>query len=143
MNPGNAQIAGAAALALVMLGITTAFHYEALRLLGWSAGRRSVSQRRAVGFLTTLVALHLTEIALYQSLRGCANVFGSRVARQQRTACSIFYFAAETYPLGYGDLVPVGALRRLASVESLNGLLLRAWSGAFLFGVLDSRTRRG
>jgi Ion channel len=49
-----------------------------------------------------------------------------------------FYFAAKTYStLGYGDLVPVGALRVVASVEALNGLMLLSWSGAFLFGVLD------
>ena len=53
-------------------------------------------------------------------------------------ALDFFYFAAETYStLGYGDLVPVGALRVVASVEALNGLMLLSWSGAFLFGVLD------
>jgi hypothetical protein len=39
--------------------------------------------------------------------------------------------------VGYGDIVPLGALRLVACVESLNGLLLLAWSGAFLYGVLD------
>jgi hypothetical protein len=147
MDPGDTDIAGAAVLALVMLGITTALHYEALRLLGWAASRHSVSQRRAVGFLTTLVALHLTEIALYAVAYALsANVFelGSLGGSSGPAWLDFFYFAAETYStLGYGDLVPVGALRLLASVESVNGLLLLAWSGAFLFGVLDNRTRRG
>ncbi len=60
-----------------------------------------------------------------------------------RPALDFFYFAAETYStLGYGDLVPVGALRLIASVESLNGLLLLSWSGAFLYGVLREPVRR-
>ena len=47
------------------------------------------------------------------------------------------YFAAETYStLGYGDLVPLGALRVIASVEALNGVLLLTLSGAFLSGML-------
>lgn len=40
----------------------------------------------------------------------------------------------ETYSaLGYGDLFPLGYLRLIASVSPLNGSLLLAWSGSFLF----------
>ena len=147
MIPGNAQIGGAAALGFAMLAVTTAFHYEALQLLERAAAGRRVSQRRAVGFLITLVAVHLAEVALYAIAYGLgANVFalGSLHGSSGRVWLDFFYFAAETYStVGYGDLVPVGALRLVASVEALNGLLLLAWSGAFLFGVLDGAPRRG
>jgi hypothetical protein len=69
-----------------------------------------------------------------------ANLFGLGGLRgtSGNAALDFFYFAAETYStLGYGDLVPVGALRVVAGVEALNGLMLLSWSGAFLFGVLD------
>lgn len=146
VNLAHTSIGGAAALAFAMLALTTAFHYEALRLLERAAAGRSVSQGRAVGFLITLVAVHLAEVALYAVAYGLgANVFGLGTlgGSSGRAWLDFFYFAAETYStLGYGDLVPVGALRLLASVEALNGLLLLAWSGAFLFGVLDGGSHR-
>lgn len=40
-------------------------------------------------------------------------------------------FSAETYSsLGYGDVIPGGALRLLAGVDVLNGLLLSGWSAS-------------
>ena len=45
-----------------------------------------------------------------------------------------FYFSMETFTtLGFGDIYPTGALRLLASVESLNGIILIAWSGTFTY----------
>lgn len=145
MVSSNGQILAAAALALLMLGLTTTLHYEGLQLLArqvpgspWRCG--------PVFAITVLVALHLAEIGLYAAtyamgvqaldlgvLRGAAATSG----------LDYFYFAAETYStLGYGDVVPTGALRLLASVEPLNGLLLLAWSGAFLFRHLDEWDKR-
>ena len=141
MNPGDVQIGGAAVLAFSMLAVTTAFHYEGLRFLEYGATGRSVSRHRTVGLLTALVALHLAEIALYAvAYAAGANLFGLGSLRGSsgRAWVDFLYFAAETYStLGYGDLVPVGPLRLVAGVEALNGLLLLAWSGAFLFGMLD------
>jgi hypothetical protein len=147
VNPGDAQIGGAAVLAFSTLAIATAFHYEALRLLEYAATGLGVSRHRTVGLLTALVALHLAEIALYAlAYAAGANLFGLGSLRGSsgRAWVDFLYFAAETYStLGYGDLVPVGALRLVAGVEALNGLLLLAWSGAFLFGMLDGGSRRG
>lgn len=144
LDATNVQISSAVILALAMLAVTTALHYEGLQLIGRPGGGR-VSRPGAVLAITGLVCLHLTEIALYAaayagatqwlqlgSLRGVAHV----------SALDYFYFAAETYStLGYGDVVPVDALRLVASIEPLNGLLLLAWSGAFLFRLLDERER--
>lgn len=131
----DSQLLQAAALSLVTLALTTALHYEGLKIIGrpWSTGVRA----HPVIAITALVALHLAEIGVYAfayywgteilalgGLRGIHNASG----------ITYFYFSAETYStLGYGDLVPTGALRLLASAEPLNGLLLLAWSGAFLF----------
>ena len=44
------------------------------------------------------------------------------------------YFSFTTFStLGYGDIEPLGALRYLAGVESLAGLLLITWSASFLY----------
>ena len=91
------------------------------------------------------VAVHLAEVTFYAGAYALgANVFrlGWLGGSSGNAALDFFYFAAQTYStLGYGDLVPVGALRLIASVESLNGLMLLSWSGAFLYGVLDREGR--
>jgi hypothetical protein len=52
----------------------------------------------------------------------------------------LFYYTVETYSsLGAGDVIPVGEIRLIASAASLNGILLLAWSGAFLFAVTEGR----
>src|SRR4051794_4065358 len=146
MHSIDAALASAVGLAIAMLALTTAMHYEALRVLSNAASGRRVTQRSAVCFIAALVGVHLTEIALYAvAFAVGANVFGLGGLRgtSGSAALDFFYFAAETYStLGYGDLVPVGALRVVASVEALNGLMLLSWSGAFLFGVLDRDGQR-
>lgn len=48
------------------------------------------------------------------------------------------YFAAETYSsLGFVDIMPHGALRLIVAIGSINGILLLAWSGAFLFAFAE------
>ena len=146
MHSIDSRLAGTAALAVAMLAVTTATHYEALRRLSGVASGRRITHPRVVLLITALVAVHLAEIVLYACAFAVgANVFGLGSLRGSsgNAPLDFFYFAAETYStLGYGDLVPEGTLRSLASVEALNGLLLLSWSGAFLFGVLD-RDREG
>jgi hypothetical protein len=44
------------------------------------------------------------------------------------------YFSFTTYTtLGFGDIAPHGALRYLAGLESLTGLLLITWTASFLY----------
>lgn len=131
----------AAAGTLGMLALTTALHYEGLKLLGRAGG--GTASRRPVLAITALVALHLVQIGLY-ALAYAAGVeflgLGALDGAARASALDYFYFAAETYStVGYGDVVPTGALRLLASVEPLNGLLLLAWSGAFLFRLVEER----
>ncbi len=144
MGLANQHILGSVALALLMLAFTTALHYEGLKLLA-GAGRSPLSRPGPVFAITVLVALHLAEIGLYAG----AYALGIQVLQlgalhgvAAASSLDYFYFAAETYStLGYGDVVPTGALRLVVSVEALNGLLLLAWSGAFLFRLLDEPDR--
>lgn len=130
----------AAGLALTLLAATTGFHYEVLRALLRRLYGRHISRPKVVRLLVVLVASHGAEIALYAA----AYAFGTDVLGIGRLAgggahgfFDFCYFAAETYStLGYGDLVPTGALRVIASVEALNGVLLLTLSGAFLSGML-------
>ena len=52
------------------------------------------------------------------------------------------YFSTVSYTsLGLGDLYPVGPVRLLTGIESLNGLLLIAWSASFTYLVMEKRWR--
>ena len=141
MNPPYAHhLVTAAALSLLMLAMTSALHHHALHSLAEATGGKRLSRLGVVAFLVALVAVHLLQIGLYAGAYalGAQLLSLGRLGGPSGNALDYFYFAAETYStLGYGDIVPVGALRLIASVESLNGLLLLAWSGSFLFGVMD------
>jgi hypothetical protein len=44
------------------------------------------------------------------------------------------YFSAVTYAtVGFGDVVPVGAIRFLAGMESLTGFVMITWSASYTF----------
>lgn len=48
------------------------------------------------------------------------------------------YFSAVTYAtIGYGDITPPVEWRVLASMEGLIGILMCAWSGGFIFAVVN------
>jgi hypothetical protein len=119
----------------------TAFHYEALRLIRKVSAR--TRQRLAVPLTLILVmAAHIAEILLYMGLfmlaRGPLGLGG--FSGDPHGLLGLFYYTVETYSsLGAGDVIPVGEIRLIASAASLNGILLLAWSGAFLFAVTEGR----
>jgi voltage-gated potassium channel Kch len=125
-----------ACLALVVL--TTLLHYEALRLLSAALPQlRVVPRARLIAVILGTFAAHALEIALYAAViyalvHGVgAGTLGAADAPAWTTA---LYFSAETYTsLGYGDVVPQGALRALAGVEALNGLLLIGWTASYTY----------
>lgn len=125
-----------ACLALVVL--TTLLHYESLRLLSALLPRLHVAPRaRLIAVILGTFTAHALEIALYAAViyalvHGLgAGTLGAAGAPPWTTA---LYFSAETYTsLGYGDVVPQGALRALAGVEALNGLLLIGWTASYTY----------
>lgn len=136
------RLATSAGLTALMLALTAVMHYEGLKVLAPS-GRGGLSHPGPVFAISALVALHLAEIGLY-AIAYAVGIhwldLGILRGATPATGLDYFYFAAETYStLGYGDVVPSGALRLLASVEPLNGLLLLAWSGSFLFRLVQER----
>lgn len=142
----DTRFAIAAALSLGMLMLTTAWHHHALHSLAAISNGRRLSRLGVATFLVALVGVHVLEISLYAAAYSLgSHVLGLGHLRGSAAGGDLdfFYFAAETYStLGYGDIVPLGALRLVASVQSLNGLMLLSWSGAFLYGVLDGHGHR-
>lgn len=132
----------AIALAASVLLTTTLIHYEAIRLLNRYAHRRLHRHRMVLGAVCmALVCVHLTEIGLYALVFGLATGplgLGPIESAGGMGAADYFHFAAEAYAsLGSVDMTATGDTRLIAAISPLNGILLLAWSGSFLFSLFD------
>ena len=92
-----------------------------------------------------VVFLHVSEIWLFA---GCYGLLGFwphlgdiqavQGAKLGDSLFHFFYFSAVSYTsLGYGDLIPTGSLRIIASLESLIGLLMITWSASFTYLLME------
>lgn len=125
-------VTGLAVLASVLL------HYEAFSWLSGRLGRLHVQvrRRRILLLMLALVALHVAEIwlfgAAYFLLAGDAELDSTVSAASG--LLDLVYFSATVYTtLGFGDLVPKGAIRFLTGTEAIAGFLLISWSASFTF----------
>ena len=130
---------GAAVGISVFLVITTfLLHYTVFRWLsgGMSNFAMTAERRILIIWLLTLSA-HVAEVALYAA----AYAFGERTLEigsldglQIVGPLDYFYFSIVAYTsLGMGDIVPSDHLRFITGIETLNGLLLIAWSSSFIY----------
>ncbi len=126
------------AIAIIAVMTTTVFHYEAVHHLDIFS-RRSRHQRhcRMILIIFCVIAIHITHIVFYAFLYKLAIGYlelGRITGLDVSDTSNLFYFAAETYSsLGQGDFLPTGSIRYISSISCLNGILLLAWSGSFLF----------
>ena len=123
---------------MLLTALTTLIHYEVLRGLhvGLPKLQIPVRTKLLVAILVAFVA-HAVEISLYGVTLFILIRYmgvGSLGSPRGTELLDCFYFSAETYTsLGMGDIAPSGAVRFLAGVEALNGLLLIAWSASFIY----------
>ncbi len=127
-------------LTLIAVFGTTIFHLEALSVVTRFSRSSWHPQIHVPGVLTLVICAHLLEIAGYSLIYWIADVplnIGW-FSGEQPGLLGMFYFAAETYSsLGFDDILPHGALRLIIAIGSINGILLLAWSGAFLFAFAE------
>jgi len=130
---------GGAAFGLALLAASAALvvHYEVLRLTLVLAPRTGLPVRvRMLAAMGALLAAHGVCIALYGALTWAIDGrLGSFAGdRPPATLADHLYVSAVTYTcVGFGDAYPVGAMRALVGVESLNGLMLIGWSATFAY----------
>ncbi|MEQ8515683.1 MAG: potassium channel family protein [Alphaproteobacteria bacterium] len=125
-------------LAVAMVVMTAALHYYVLQWL--SGGMARIPLRpgpRVLSIVFVILATHIIQVVLYALAYGASihilnlGTFGGLTVERP---LDFLYFSIVTYTsLGLGDVFPTGHLRFLAGVEALNGLLLIAWSGSFIF----------
>jgi hypothetical protein len=138
MGPELGQLSLNLAVATIMVAATTLVHFVGLGLLIGVMGRAHTrlatlaARLWQAGMLLIVVfgvfAVHTIEIWLYAVLyRGLGEL---------QTFEEALYFSTVTFAsLGYGDIVLSPQWRVLSAIEAANGVILVAWSTAFLFSV--------
>jgi hypothetical protein len=126
-----------AATALLLLGMSTAIHYETLSgLYRWLPDLRIPSRTKLLVVIFGAFIAHALEIAVYGLtfyVMVTDHGAGGLTAAHNGSLAVYMYFSAETYTsLGFGDVTPDGPVRLLVGAEALNGLLLIGWSASFL-----------
>jgi Ion channel len=114
-------------------------HYEAFAVLQKVLGslHPHVRRRRILVLMFGLLALHVADVWLfglgYYVLIDGQSVSGL-LGSQGGGLLDFVYFSAVVYTtLGFGDLVPTGAIRFMTGTEALTGFLLITWSASFTF----------
>lgn len=125
-------------LAVWLVVLTFSFHYAVLRWL--SGGMARIAMTAGVRVLLIVIAAlaaHLIEIGFYAvayALGDGALALGGFGGLEVAEAADYLYFSIVSYTsLGLGDVFPSDHLRFITGVEALNGLLLIAWSGSFIY----------
>ncbi len=126
-------------VALVSIGLVATcvlIHYETLnqleRLSRWLQRHRWIILVTVHGML----AAHVIEIWIFgfgyylvQYQLGMGEI-----VRMEEGWFDYIYYSAMVYTtVGFGDIVPQGALRMMTSTEALAGLSLITWSASFTF----------
>ncbi len=125
-------------MAVSLVTLTFLFHFTVLRWL--SGGMSQIAMTagtRILVIVITALAAHLVEVGLYAfayALGDGALALGSFGGLAVVAPLDYLYFSIVSYTsLGLGDVFPSNHLRFITGVEALNGLLLIAWSGSFIY----------
>jgi hypothetical protein len=122
--------------ALVTLAVI--IHYEVLRKASVIIPRLSIRPRlRVVAGVFAALCGHVLEIWLFgfaYYFLNRAPAFGELKGNFNGSLLDSVYFSFSTYTsLGFGDIEPMGAIRFLAGLEALIGLVLITWSASFMY----------
>jgi hypothetical protein len=126
---------------LVISGLVVAacvlLHYEALCFLGRTLGAHV---HKRIGVLLVMLGLllaHFLEIWVFAMAYMFVEHkmgFGHIKGMDNGNIFDYFYFLSISYTtVGFGDLIPVGAIRMITAAEGLAGLALITWSASFTF----------
>jgi hypothetical protein len=131
----------AMSLSAVLVATNILVHYETLRFLSAYVPMLPIFVRAKVLVVVLgCFSAHTVEVWLYAFaylLMHKAGI-GSLRGQVSESFADFLYFSASSYStLGLGDVYPIGALRLISGVESINGLFLVAWSTSFTYFVMD------
>ncbi|MDZ7642842.1 MAG: potassium channel family protein [Woeseiaceae bacterium] len=136
--------AGVTAMAVV---ICVSLHYEALRLISRMPLPAHNHRARIVLLILGLLAAHIVEIWVFGAGYYVLLSFGDHGTLTGNGAMSlldcVYYSATVFTTLGFGDIVPSGALRFMTGTEAIAGLTIITWSASYTFLVMNRTWRFG
>jgi hypothetical protein len=123
---------------LAVIATCIGVHFEVLSRCSRYLPIVSHRRRRRVLFLILIILLtHVIDMWLFAlgyfalvELGGIGTLLGMEVP----TLPDLAYFSATVYTtVGFGDVVPSGAIRFMSGMEAITGLVLITWSASFTF----------
>ena len=144
MMPPNYWITVLITAAVVVACVV--IHYEGLRLLSDILPSPKHHHRRRIVFLMLfLLLMHVVEVWLfgltYFALLSIGD-FGDLVGISSHLLFDSVYFSASAYTtIGFGDIIPTGALRALTGTEGITGLMMITWSASYTFVEMSKHWR--
>lgn len=128
-------------ITLLSVGLVVAacvLHFEVLQRASALIPTLTIApRRRTLVVVAAVMIAHILQIGLYGlgywvgiNLLGLGALTGTL----EGNSFDYFYFSATSFTtLGVGDVILEGPLRMLAGIQSLNGLVLIAWSASFTY----------
>jgi len=128
-------------IAFLCSALCVIIHCHGLRLAGYIMHKLRFRAHNIIAIGTSIILIvHILEICVFASGYLLADDFSSNchlssggelLSPDWRTAV---YFSFVTFATtGYGDYVPMGEYRVIATMESLLGIVMVGWSASFLF----------
>lgn len=132
------QLWQALIIGILALLLITAIFYECLCLISRFVSKLSHKPRQLlyvmiIGvFITHGIAISIYAVIYWTLIH--YTTLSDLSGNVEKHFLTYLYFSATTYSsLGIGDVYPEGALRFLAGIQAINGLILITWSGTFTF----------
>lgn len=138
-------------LTLAAVVAVVGLHYEGLNWLArWLARSKGAHRPRVLRAVIGLMALHVVEIWIFGgtyflalTMPGAGSIGGVPAVG---ILDAVYLSAMSFSTVGFGDVVPHGAIRFIAGSEAVLGLFLIAWSATFAYLEMEQnwteRTRR-
>lgn len=113
-------------------------HYEFMSLSSLRLARTRLPRRaRVLALMLIMLFAHVLEVWIFAGLYWLLDVFpslGHLDGPFEEGALDFVYFSAVSFTtLGFGEIVPMGAIRILCGTEALVGLSLITWSASLAF----------
>lgn len=121
-----------------ILAASVFLHYEALERLNYGMPHWRLQPRsRILLMIVVILAVHVAEIWIFATGLYLAVQFpemGGVSGTDALRFLDAVYLSATTFTtVGYGDMVPTGAVRLILGTESLTGFVLITWSASFTY----------
>lgn len=140
-----------AVVTALVVGLGVLLHYEGLTYL--SRGLRRLPGRprpRILVLILSLLVLHTIEIwlfgiAYYACVEwGLGQILPLHPEVAATALMDFVYFSAVVYTtVGFGEIVPQGAVRALVGAEGITGLTLITWSASYTYLEMQQFWREG